>query len=319
MKSKSLLVIGGTGFFGRSILKYLSNNSFLNLKINKIFILSRGKLELAIYNKKIKKKFKIIKINSNILKTKNLPIVDYVIYAAILKNYKNDHEAVKNYLNLAKKFHLNTKILYISSGAIYGKQPKSVARLKESYLQFNNKISFKKGYKKNYSIIKLKNEKLFQKFAKEGGKVSIARCFSFVGEFLPINSHYVLGNFIKSILNNQNLNIKADYQIIRSYMNEEDLVRWLFKILNYSNKNCPIFNVGSDNHVSIHKLANLLAKKYNVNIDYASKNISQKIFDRYVPDIKKAKKKLNLKNNYSSLDAIIKTINLLLKNNEKIN
>jgi nucleoside-diphosphate-sugar epimerase len=102
-------------------------------------------------------------------------------------------------------------------------------------------------------------------------------------------------------------------------MNEEDLVRWLLNILNYSNKNCPIFNVGSDNPVSIHKLANLLAKKYNVNIDYASKNISKKTFDRYVPDIKKAKKELNLKNNYSSLDAITKTINLLIKNNEKIN
>jgi FlaA1/EpsC-like NDP-sugar epimerase len=102
MKPKSLLVIGGTGFFGRSILKYLSNNSFLNLKINKIFILSRGKLELTIYNKKIKKKFKIIKINSNILRIKKLPKVDYVIYAAILKNYKNDHKAVKNYLNLAQ-------------------------------------------------------------------------------------------------------------------------------------------------------------------------------------------------------------------------
>ena len=319
MKPKSLLIIGGTGFFGRSILKYLSNNSFLNVRINKIFILSRGKLELGIYNKKIKKKFKIIKINSDILKIKNLPKVDYVIYLAILKNYNKDHEAVKNYLNLAKKFHLNSKILYISSGAIYGKQPKSVSRLKESYLQLNNKINFKKGYKKYYSIVKLKNEKLFQKFAIEGGKVSIARCFSFVGEFLPINSYYVLGDFIKSILNNRNLNIKADYQIIRSYMNEEDLVRWLFNILNYSNKNCPIFNVGSDNAISIHKLANLLAKKYNVNIDYASENISQKIFDRYVPDIKKAKKELNLTNNYSSLDAIFKTINLLIKNNEKIN
>ena len=66
MKPKSLLVIGGSGFVGNSILKYLSNNSFLNIKINKIFILSRRKLKLAIYNKRLKKKLKIIKINSNI-------------------------------------------------------------------------------------------------------------------------------------------------------------------------------------------------------------------------------------------------------------
>ncbi len=153
MEPKNLLVIGGTGFFGKSIVEYLSNNSLLNIKINKIFILSRRKLESAIYNKKLKKKFKIIKINSNILTIKSLPKADYVIYAAILKNYKNDHKAVKNYLNLAKKNHLKSKILYISSGAVYGKQPETNKGFKENYLQFNNKISFKKSYKKEYSRI----------------------------------------------------------------------------------------------------------------------------------------------------------------------
>jgi nucleoside-diphosphate-sugar epimerase len=320
MKPKSLLIIGGTGFFGQSILKHLSINNCAYININKIFILSRGKLKLAIYNQKLKKKFKIIKINFNILTVKNLPTVDYVIYAAILKNYKNDNKAVNKYLDLAKKYHLKSKILYISSGAIYGKQSSSIVGFKENYLKFNNKIPFKRGYKKEYSNIKMKNEKSFQKFAKKiGAKVSIARCFSFVGEFLPRNSQYILGNFIKNILNNQNLNIKADYQIIRSYMHEEDLVIWLLKILNSSNKNCPIYNVGSDNAISIYKLATLLAKKYNLNIDFDNIKISKKNFDKYVPNIKKAKKKLNLINNYSSIDAINKTINLLIKNNEKIN
>ena len=319
MKPKSLLIIGGTGFFGKSILKHLSIYNSAIIKINKIFILSKGNLKLAIYNQKLKKKFKIIKINSNILTVKNLPIVDYVIYAAILKNYKDDHNAIRKYLYMAKKYHLKSKILYISSGAIYGKQPGSIASFKENYFQFNNKINFKIGYKKEYSKIKLKNEKLFKEFGKIGGNVSIARCFSFVGEFLPRNSHYVVGNFIKNILKNQNLNIKADYQIIRSYMHEEDLVIWLLKILNYSNKNCPIFNVGSNNAISIYKLANLLATTYNLNIDFDNIKISEKKFDKYVPNIQKAKKKLNLINSYSSVDAIIKTINLLIKNNAKTN
>jgi nucleoside-diphosphate-sugar epimerase len=319
MKPKSLLIVGGSGFFGKSILKYLSINKSLNININKIFILSRGKLKLGIYNKKLKKKFKIIKINSDILKIKKLPRVDYVIYAAILKNYKNDNKAVNKYLDLAKKYHLKSKILYISSGAIYGKQSDSIVGFKENYLKFNNKISFKRGYKTEYSNIKMKNERSFQKFGKIGVKVSIARCFSFVGEFLPRNSQYIVGNFIKNILNNQNLNIKADYQIIRSYMHEEDLVRWLLKILNSSDKNCPIYNVGSDNALSIYKLATLLAKKYNLNIDFDNIKISEKIFDKYVPNIQKVKKKLNLINSYSSVDAITKTINLLIKNNEKIN
>lgn len=315
MEPKSLLVIGGTGFFGKSIVKYLLNNSLLNIKINKIFILSRRKLELAIYNKKLKKKFKIIKINSNILTIKSLPKADYVIYSAILKNYKNDHKAVKIYLNLAKKIHLNSKILYISSGAVYGKQPETNKGFKENYLQFNNKISFKKSYKKEYSEIKLKNEKLFQQFGKTGAKVSIARCFSFVGPNLPLNTNYVIGNIINNILRNENIIIKANYKIIRSYMYSDDLVRWLLKILDNSNNKCPIFNVGSDNKVSIYKIANVLAKIYNLEI--LSPKISSKKIDNYIPNINKARKELNLTINNDSLEAIQKTINFHLKNFNK--
>jgi len=318
MKPKNLLIIGGTGFFGKSILKHLSINNSINIKINKIFILSRGKLKLSIYNEKLKRKFKIIKINSDILSIKNLPTVDYVIYAAILKNYNEDYKAVKKYLNLAKKYHLKSKILYISSGAIYGKQPNFISGFKENYLQLNNKISFKKGYKKEYSKIKLKNEKLFQNFAKSGGKVSIARCFSFVGEYLPMNSHYVLGNFIKNILNYKDIDIKADYPVVRSYMHEDDLVRWLLRILNYSNIDCPIYNVGSDDSISIHKVARLLAKKYNLDAHFNNIKISKNILDKYIPNINKAKKELKLINSYSSLGAIIRTISVL-KKNEKIN
>ncbi len=313
MKSKSLLIIGGTGFFGQSIIKYLSTKNYLNLQINKIFILSRRKLKVTIYNKKLRKKFKVIKLNSNILTVKNLPKVDYVIYAAILKNYQNDNKAVKNYLDLAKRYHLKSKILYISSGAVYGKQLNTNLGFRENYLKLNKKIYFKNSYKKKYSKIKRKNEILFEKFAKKYGKVSIARCFSFVGEFLPTNSYYVVGNFIKNILNNKSINIKADYQVVRSYMHEEDLVRWLFKILVHSNKNCPIYNVGSDDFISIHKLANLLSQKYNLNVNFDNAKILKKRFDIYVPNIQKAKKELNLINNYSTVDAIIKTINLLIK------
>jgi dTDP-glucose 4,6-dehydratase len=316
MQRKSLLIIGGTGFFGKSILKYFLSRNSPEIKINKIFILSRKKLKIATYNKKLTKKIKITKINSNMLTIKKLPIVDYVIYAAILKNYKNDHRAVKKYLNLAKKYHSKSKILYISSGAIYGKQPRSNNGFKENYFKFYHKINFKSGYKKKYSKIKLKNEKLFQEFGKIGGNVSIARCFSFVGEYLQRNSYYVLGNFIDSILNKKNINVKSRYQIIRSYMHEEDLVRWLLKIINSSNSNCPIYNVGSDDAIRIHKLASLLAKKYNLNINYENKKISKNIIDKYIPNIDKAKKKLNLKNNYSSLEAIIETIKLLKKNEE---
>ena len=312
--SKTLLLIGGSGFFGKSILKYFDyHRNSLKKKFSKIIILSRAKIKIK-FNKKLKKFFKLIKINSNIQHAKTLPYADYVIYAAILNDYKKDHAAVKNYLSLAKKYHSKSKVLYISSGAIYGKQPNSTTGFRENYLEDYKKINFKKGYKKEYSNTKIKNEELFKQFGKTGKNVSIARCFSFVGEYLPQDSYYVVGNMIKNILNNHEIKVNADYKVIRSYMYDDDLVRWLLKILDNSRNNCPIYNVGSDNVISVHKLAVLLAQKYDLNINFKNKKISKKIIDRYSPNICKAKKELKLKNNYTSLDAIVKTINLLKKN-----
>jgi dTDP-glucose 4,6-dehydratase len=94
-------------------------------------------------------------------------------------------------------------------------------------------------------------------------------------------------------------------------MYSDDLVRWLLKILDNSNNQCPIYNVGSNNKISIKNTANFLAKKYGLKV------LSQKIFskkvDNYIPNTEKAKKELNLNNYYTSLSAIIKTINILKK------
>jgi dTDP-glucose 4,6-dehydratase len=309
---KTLLIIGGTGFFGNSILKYLSNSKLFKKKLKKIIIISRKKLKKYKYFKQLKKNYKVVKINSDILKIKKLPFADYVIYAAILKNYKDDYLAAKNYTNLAKTYHLGSKILYTSSGAVYGEQKKKYAEFKENYLIYNKKINFKKSYKQSYSYFKLKSEKLFKKLSSFGINVSIARCFAFVGEFLPLNSSYVIGNFIQNILKKKKIKIYSNYQIYRSYMYSDDLVRWLFKILDNSNTQCPIYNVGSDNKISIHQIANILAKKYDLDTD--STKLSLKKIDYYIPNINKAKKVLGLKINYTSLRAIIETINTFLKN-----
>jgi dTDP-glucose 4,6-dehydratase len=323
MKSNSLLLFGGTGFIGQSILKYFLKKTSLKKKIDKIIIVSRYKLKINKFYQKLKNNYNIIKINSDISKLKKIPYADYVIYAAILKNYQKDYKAFSNYLSLAKKYHIKSKILYLSSGAIYGVQ-KTIKGFDENYLRFNKKIKFNnelkyKQYKQEYSSIKLKNENLLQEFGKKyKAKVSIARCFSFSGEYLPLNSQYALGNFIKNILNNQDIKVKSNYRVMRSYMYSDDLVKWLLKIIDNCAVGCPIYNVGSDDSISIQELASILSKKYHLNVDFRGKILNKKN-DIYIPNIQKAKKELNLRNNFNSLDAIFKTINILKKKHEKIN
>jgi len=312
MKHKTLLIIGGSGFFGKSILDFFSRNISFKKKIKNIIVLSRKSLDDKIA-KEVKKNYKLKKINANILNVKRLPNADYIIYCALLNNYKNDHLALKNYIRLARRYHSSSKILYISSGAVYGKQSINIKKMMESSISKNNKKTFFENKNKNqYSRLKKRNEKIFDKLKNYGIKISIARCFAFVGQFLPRNSSYVVGNFIENILKNRDIFIKSNYDVFRSYMYADDLVRWLIKIVENSNINCPIYNVGSENTVNIHKFGNILAKKYNLNCSIGK--IDKKKYDMYVPSTNKIKKELYLVTKFTSLQAVNKTISLLRKN-----
>jgi len=306
-KFKTLLIIGGTGFFAKSILDYFFCYC-LSKNINKILLISRGHNKIKI-NQKLRKKIKIINIYGDISKLKKIPFADYVIYCAIIHNYNQDYKAVCNYYKLAKKYHYKSKILYTSSGAVYGQQPKNIKKIKENYLSLKKKIKFQSNSKNIYSNSKLKSEKIFQKLGKLGINVSIARCFAFVGKHLPRNKSYAVGNFIDNIIKNKIIKINSSHDVVRSYMYADDLVRWLFKIVFSANDKCPIYNVGSDLEISIFKLADFLSKKYNVSLIF--KNIDDNFIDRYVPNINKAKNKLQLSNKYDNLAAVIKTIELL--------
>ena len=65
--------------------------------------------------------------------------------------------ALKNYINLAKKFHKKSIIIYASSGAVYGDQSNKLKGFKEdSSLDYEKQIL---NYKKEYAKTKYHNEK----------------------------------------------------------------------------------------------------------------------------------------------------------------
>jgi dTDP-glucose 4,6-dehydratase len=319
MGSKTFLIIGGSGFIGKSILKYFLVKSHLKKKFSKIIIISRNGLNNNRLKNELKKNYKFVEIKADILRLKKMPFADYVVYSALIKNSKKDYLALKNYINLAKLHHRKSNIIYLSSGAVDIFKNYKFDSFNKSHKNFfysHKTFNFKKNYKKSYGYLKYLNEKQFQELGDLGMNISIARCFTFVGEFLPLNSYFIIGNFIQNILRRENIKILSNYTLYRSYMHTNDLVKWLLKILYNSNTKCPIYNVGSDDKISMHKLATFLAKKYKLNVT-ASKILSKKI-DCYVPNISKTKKLLNLNIKYKSIQAVIKTINAHSKINKNI-
>lgn len=301
---KKILIIGGTGFFGKSIVDFFLKKKLSN---NIEIIVFSKKAKKFKFKKKINKNLFIKKISGNILNTKNLPKADIIIYCALLKNLDQDIKAVSNFISIAKKIYNDSKILYVSSGAVYGELPKNVKNVKENFSKIKNFKS--NNYKKKYALAKIINEKQFKKLAKLGFKVSIARCFSFVGEHLFGNSKYAIADFIKNILNKKSIYIKSNFLVIRSYLHADDLSIFLLKIANKSNTNCPIYNCGSDNSVSLNRLSQLLSIKYD--LKFISKEIKRTYLDQYVPNINKFRKDFKFYKKLSSYNAVVKTINHL--------
>ena len=161
-----------------------------------------------------------------------------------------------------------------------------------------------------YSVSKIYAEHLCFLYAnKYNFSTSVARCFSFVGRDLPRDAHFAIGNFLGDVIKDKPIIINGDGLPIRSYMDQDDLANWLFKILFFGKSN-EIYNVGSDEEISIKTLAELIKKifKSNIKIILKNKRIKGQSSERnyYVPNIDKAKSELNLTLNFSLEDSISK-------------
>ena len=314
---KTLLVIGGTGFFGKSILDAFGRGLLMPWNVTHVIVMSRHADALLKTAPQLVNK-NVTLLSADITTTDSLPFADYVIHAAAstdVRDYTTQPEQERlniqagtyHYCDLAKQFHAKSKIVYVSSGAVYGRQPPELEKISEGY-QFLTAEDIPAG-KRDYACAKRDAELAVIKLGADGFHVSIARCFAFVGRWLPRDQHFAIGNFMRDTLEDGPIVVQAKHQVYRSYMYADDLVEWLMTIANNASKKCPTYNVGSDEAILLDDLANKLAQFYNIKAEIPLATDGK--VDRYIPSIEKAKTELGLCLKYDLIASIHKAINVL--------
>lgn len=318
---KSLLLIGGTGFFGKSFINAFLKGRLNKWDVSKLLIASRNASAFVQHNPSCFNS-DISYIDLDITKLCEIPSCDYVMHFANSSDkarYEKDLEKeilnIKNsmsaFVESVEKSSANpSHMLFASSGAVYS--PQISQKYTEGDLIGN--IDKTGSIRQNYAEAKLISEKTFRQLQKKGRRLSIARCFSFVGSELPLNKHFVAGNLIQNILNKKALEIKANIPVVRSYLHTDDLVFWLMEILLSGTNDGILFNVGSDDSSEIHDLAKELASHFCLPTEIAP--FSSDNQDWYVPNIDKARS-LGLRPSYSSIQAILKTVDELHNNSSR--
>ena len=97
---KSLALIGGSGFLGKSIIDYIDKKKGTNLKIKKIYLYQRNNFSFK--KKNIDLKF----LNKDFLSVKKFPEIDYIIFGIksnSIKNSKLIYNHFKKKILLLKK------------------------------------------------------------------------------------------------------------------------------------------------------------------------------------------------------------------------
>lgn len=305
MGYERILITGGTGYVGKCILDYrLRHPEFL--ADTDLVLLSRTPERFKARNLRLLQQPGLAFLKGDVRDFEvSGGYFDAIVNAASpVQGAASDAEIMsaniegsKRVLQLAASCGTR-RILFTSSGAVYGRKTRPIRE--------DDVCSPTSAY----GHAKLAAEKLF---ADSGMSVGIARIFAQVGRYLPLDIHYAVGNFIGNCLRNEPIVIKGDGRPYRSYMYADDLVEWLFAVMESGVSGRP-YNVGSEEGVTIEALARRVrcitgSKSEIVIRDRPDGSVSE----RYYPTESRARKELLMALRYD-LDAAIGATVDFLKN-----
>lgn len=317
IREKRIFITGGTGFFGSWLLESFAwANDKLNLNASAT-VLSRNPLA---FEKKASHLFRHPAITFIQGDINNFKFPDarfsHLIHAGVYQQLEGEKKSpllmVNEMLNSTKRvldFCTRAKVkklLLISTGAVYGPIPSGLTKIPEDFSgSFDPSMS-----SSAYHNVRRMMENLGVLYAEEHNfEVKIARCFSFIGPYLPLNGRFAVGDFIMNALSERPILIKGNGKPIRSYLYSADLAYWLWTIL-FKGRPCRPYNVGSESPITIKRIAEEIAgaSEPPLKVSILDKYMTVGVQDRYVPDTTRARTDIGLRQIIPLAECIEKTI-----------
>ena len=228
---------------------------------------------------------------------------DVVARSRALDIFDTCVEGTRRVLDLAKS--AKARVLLVSSGAVYGPQPTSMERIGEDFPGGPDPLRADSAYGEG----KRAAEWLAAAHAAEFElPVVIARCFAFVGPYLPLDRHFAIGNFLRDALAGNPIVIEGDGTPLRSYLHGADMAAWLWAAL-FTGRPGVAYNVGGTEEVSIAELARrvVAATGSTSSIEVRTVPVAGRPAARYVPDVARARRELQLAEPSGLDEAIART------------
>jgi dTDP-glucose 4,6-dehydratase len=304
LRNRSVFLTGGTGFVGRWLLESLLwATDRLNLRV-RVVVLTRDPARFRQTSPHLAAHPSVHLLQGGLLEfefpTEQFP---FVIHAATekrlaadserpLSTFDMDIDATRRVLEFARQ-HGVRRLLFTSSGAVYGTQPSELTHIPEEYTGGPSTMDSASAY----GHAKRASEFMTAMYGRVYGfDATIARLFAFVGPLLPLDGQYAAGNFIRDLLRGGPLRVAGDGTPYRSYLYAADLAVWLWTILLRGRATYP-YNVGSPHQLTIGDLARAIVRlgAPGTRIETAERPLPGAPPLRYVPRTVRAEHDLGLR------------------------
>ncbi|MDT8413035.1 MAG: NAD(P)-dependent oxidoreductase [Vicingaceae bacterium] len=121
-----------------------------------------------------------------------------------------------------------------------------------------------------YAQTKINGEQLLA-YYQEHAKINytIFRiCVPYGNAFDGAYSYGTTGFFLSKAQNGENISIYGDGSQKRTFTHVEDVVNVILATIPHSKSNNQVYNIGGNDHLSVKEVAEMIAKKFNVKLDF---------------------------------------------------